>query len=67
VSNKADMNYSHEIRWNEYESWLDMFVAKSFRTTEDAVDLQAIKGHEYDSAGNQNITGLKVVKLFASE
>lgn len=60
------MNYSHEISWNEYEQWLDMFVRKSFRTTEEGVNMyiQDIKRREYDGAGNQNITGIKVVKLF---
>jgi hypothetical protein len=59
------MNYTHEIRWNEYHDWLGMFVAKSFRTTSDAVSihLKSLKIREYDVEGNQNITGIKVVEL----
>lgn len=59
------MGYTHRISWNEYESWLDMFVQKSFRTTEDAVKIHvdALKQREYDTAGNQNITNIRVVTI----
>lgn len=59
------MNYTHLISYNEYESWLDMFVSKSFRTTEDAIMLHidALKKRQYDGQGNQNITKIKVEKI----
>lgn len=58
-------NYTHRISWMEYEEWLDMFVEKSFRTVADAVDLHvaSLRGREYDSAGNQNITRIRVEKI----
>lgn len=59
------MGYTHKISWNEYEPMLGMFVAKSFRTTEDAVELHlaSLKRREYDTAGDQNIASIKVIKI----
>jgi hypothetical protein len=59
------MSYTHEISWNEYHEWLNMFVKKSVRTVPDALSLHidALKNREYDSEGNQNITGIKIVTL----
>lgn len=59
-------NYDHRISWMEYEPWLDMFVSKSFRTVADAVPLHvaSLRKREYDGAGNQNITRIRVEKIF---
>lgn len=55
-------NYTHRISWMEYEQWLDMFVQKSFHTVADAVPLHvaSLRRREYDDAGNQNITRIRV-------
>lgn len=59
------MTYTHEISWNEYHDWLDMFVKKSVRTVPDAIQLHldALGSREYDIEGNQNITGIKITEL----
>jgi len=55
-------NYTHRISWMEYEECLDMFVQKSFHTVADAVPLHvaSLRKREYDGAGNQNITRIRV-------
>jgi len=57
--------YTHKISWNQYESWLDMFVVKEFRTTADAVNLHvdALNRKKWDSDGNENITNIKVTEI----